>query len=64
MSEVQAIDEKRASSPGKSDALEATSSAQPCAVVLKKNENAVLPAPGQIAQTQSSCATPTMNTQC
>jgi len=41
-----------------------TSSAQPCAVVLKEHENAVLPAPVQIAQTQSSCATPTANTQC
>ena len=43
---------------------QATSLAQPCAVVLKEHENAVLPAPAQIAQTQSSCSTPTANTQC
>jgi len=43
---------------------QASSSAQPCAIVLKENDNAVLPAPAQIAQTQSSCATPTVNAQC
>ena len=40
-----------------------TCSYRPC-LALKEHENVVLPAPAQIAQTQSSYATPTANTQC